>query len=204
MALTFPANPTNGQIYDQYIYNATAQTWRVYGSDTGITNVLATKANLSGGNTFSGNQVFSNYVLQPNQPAFKAYGLNTTNSGSYCVFPTITLNVGSCYSASTGRFTAPVDGTYVFYYSQIGGNVDTVYRYYLRKNNAAQTPDYQLRLDTNATGVDYGDSGSHAAVIYLNANDYVSIFFESDNATASYGSGAPTNSYPTFSGYLIG
>jgi hypothetical protein len=143
-------------------------------------------------------------VTMPYQPAFKAYGLNSTPSNSYCVFPTITLNIGSCYSSSTGRFTAPTSGTYVFYYSQIGGNQDTVYRYFLHKNNAALTPDYQLRLDASATGADYGDSGSHAAIIYLNANDYVSIFYQSDNLVASYGSGAPTNSYPTFSGYLIG
>jgi microcystin-dependent protein len=42
MALTFPANPTNGQIYDQYIYDAITESWRVYGSDTGFGQIVPT------------------------------------------------------------------------------------------------------------------------------------------------------------------
>jgi microcystin-dependent protein len=41
MALTFPANPANGQIYDQYIYDATSQSWRIYGSDTALSLIPA-------------------------------------------------------------------------------------------------------------------------------------------------------------------
>lgn len=117
MALTFPANPTNGQIYDQYVYNSTTQTWRVYGSDTGIANVLATKANLNGGNTFSGVQTFNDHALTPNRPSFWAW-INTSSSsvatgGNFPYNATI-FNVGNNFNTSTYRFTAPVAGLYHF------------------------------------------------------------------------------------------
>jgi len=34
MALTFPANPIDGQFYDQYFYDAASESWRIYGVET--------------------------------------------------------------------------------------------------------------------------------------------------------------------------
>jgi len=79
MALTFPASPVNGQIYEQYIYDATTQSWRVYGTDTGITNLLPQKANLNGGNTFSGTQTLNT----PLAVTSGGTGTNTLASGAY-------------------------------------------------------------------------------------------------------------------------
>lgn len=116
MALTFPQNPTNGQIYGQYTFDSVSGTWKIYDNEYGLIDVLATKANLSGGNIFSGNQTFSNYVLTPNRPAFWAWINNSTsvlNGGDFPYNSTL-FNIGNNFSTSTYRFTAPVAGLYHF------------------------------------------------------------------------------------------
>lgn len=170
MALTFPANPTNGQIYDQYVYDATAQTWRVYGSDTGITNVLATKANLSGGNTFSGNQVFSSGLISASSsPAFQAQrGSNLTfNSSSQTnavPFDAVSVNIGNHYNSSTGKFTAPISGRYVFL-AGIYGSV-SMEQIWPIINGVRQQSLVVLPSVANIAG---------AGVFYLNANDTFAV-----------------------------
>jgi hypothetical protein len=198
MPLNFPANPTNGQIYDQYIYSSASQSWRVYGSDTGITNILATKANLNGGNTFSGNQTFTGYVLESNQPRFQAYGAAGASgaSGQDWIFPSTYVNSGS-YNTTNGRFTAPVAGSYMFFWSNIGNTTNTVYRYFLRKNGA-NLDDVHLRLETGTTS--YKDNGDRTAIVNLAVGDYVNIYFISDTGGASYTLGQ----YPWFGGLLVG
>jgi hypothetical protein len=142
MALTFPANPVNGQIYDQYVYSSTSQSWRVYGSDTGITSVLATKANLSGGNTFTGSQTFnSGNVLVPSQVGFLAYrtdGSFTPTVNTDIIWNNVTHNDGNGYNTSNGRFTAPVAGKYLFVYNQyFRGTYDARAFIYVNGNTVA-------------------------------------------------------------------
>ena len=64
-------------------------------------------------------------VVRPSQPLFTAIG-GTTAAWVYwtteqiynkVTFTNVTTNVGSCYSAATSRFTAPVAGSYFFQYS---------------------------------------------------------------------------------------
>ena len=197
MALTFPANPTNGQIYDQYVYDATAQTWRVYGSDTGITNVLATKANLSGGNTFTGNQIFnSGIVSNPNKPAFAARssGGSVASTQTY-PYSVATVNIGSCYNTSTYRFTAPIAGTYIFSIYHIGSNTATV-RFKLFKNSTdllSTGEAHQARANFTS---DYTSMTSFW-VVSASANDY---FYVQIYAGTDYGS----SEYAWFSGFLVG
>lgn len=106
MALDFPANPTNGQIYDSYVYNSTVGAWQAredsatvaitsptaptsanngdiwYNSNTGVSYVyyadgssaqwveivssavpsLDSKADVDGGNTFSGSQIINSSI----------------------------------------------------------------------------------------------------------------------------------------------
>jgi hypothetical protein len=194
MALSFPANPTNGQIYDQYVYDATAQSWRVYGSDTGITNVLATKANLSGGNTFSGNQ------LMPDKPAFLAYhqasdvyyGVNATLS-----YPFTLYNIGNAYNTSTSTFTAPVAGRYLFS-ANANGSRDTgvggVPRAYWRVNGSNIGNAIHLR-GSDATGNGL-EQRSQTIIFNLSANDNVKIVV-GENRWDLFGANF-------FMGYLIG
>jgi hypothetical protein len=197
MALTFPANPTSGQIYDQYVYDATAQSWRVYGSDTGITNVLATKANLNGGNTFGGNQTFSGRISVSGQPSFHAFH----NPGGGFQFPSgeVTFNstrhnIGGHYNTSNGRFTAPVTGSYIFschLFKFTSYNNDTNTYWGFMINGV-------VRFFTNH-GVEGQDGGDTiAAVMYLNAGDYVSV--TNVNGTMS----SFSNEYNSFTGHFLG
>ncbi len=143
-------------------------------------------------------------ITMPSQPRFFAIGSSggTYVQNSNWVFPTTLVNSGN-YSTSTGRFTAPVTGTYVFFYSNIGGTTNEVYRYFLYKNGSVINGS-QLRLDTGASGSEYGPSASKFIMINLNINDYVNIFYWSDGGTASYpGTNDASNEYPTFGGYLI-
>lgn len=193
MALTFPANPTNGQIYDQYVYDATAQTWRVYGSDTGITNVLATKANLSGGNTFSGNQVFNDKIQQPNIISFHAYGNAVGNqsiaSGAVVPFQNTRYNVGNAYNPSTYTFTAPVSGMYLFWFEAFN-NSGATFRVALKVNGSGRLGQGQA-----AAGNNYNQARS----VKLVAGDYVQVIVGTGTATI-YGA----EDHTEFSGMLIG
>ena len=202
MALTFPANPTNGQIYDQYVYDATAQTWRVYGSDTGITNVLATKANLSGGNTFSGNQIFNNYVTKPLNPAFNvrvSSNYTTTTGSPDIIFGTTIYNIGNHFNTSNGRFTAPISGIYSFT-SMVRAEVNQIYWHSWFKINGVNLLNglghglYGLVSTSNTTGFNAGEA---TAVLSLNAGDYVTSAYWSTSAVT-------IQQQTFFQGHLVG
>lgn len=182
MALTFPSNPTNGQVYDQYIYSSTSQSWRVYGSDTGMTNVLATKANLSGGNTFSGNQNFSGYMVNSNNPAFHAYGnqvgTTTYSANATIAFENTRYNVGNNYNTSTSRFTAPVAGMYMFWFEAFN------------QSGAEQRVAFKINGDVGSQIFGQGQTSGATAYrqtvsVKLSAGDYISVLV-AYNSTSIY------------------
>ena len=143
-------------------------------------------------------------VTTPYQPSFAARSLTSSATQQDCVFPTIRHNVGNHYSNSTGRFTCPVAGTYLFGWTNIGGNANDVYRYYIRVNGSPNisgtSNDTHLRIDTGATGSEYGTNGMFTWPVQLSANDYVNIYYYADSGTGTYSSG----DYPQFWGYLVG
>ena len=151
-------------------------------------------------------------VLQPTKPVFQAFGIagGTFAHGSNIILPSDTINIGSHYDNTTGRFTVPIAGTYFFTWSFLGNTASTKYRYYLYKNGSELDGGVHTRLvgsgsqyDANATGNWIGP----AAV-----GDYFNIRYIADNgSTASY-PGANTSlattpssaHYSKFGGYLIG
>lgn len=100
------------------------------GWDTGVTSGsihhhYADNFRLYSGQIGSGTERFkvdsSGYMTVPFQPVFSAYrtgnqtGLNcTAGSASVVVYNTTNVNIGNCYSTTTGLFTAPVAGRYIF------------------------------------------------------------------------------------------
>jgi hypothetical protein len=139
-------------------------------------------------------------VTTPNQPAFQAYSLSSGTSNADQVFPSTRINIGGHYSTSTGRFTAPVTGTYLFGWTNIANTANGTYRYYIRKNGSS-IGDTHLRMDTTENGVAYATNAMFTWPLTCTANDYINIYFiESNNATNSYTSA----DYPQFWGYLIG
>ena len=124
-------------------------------------------------------------VTMPYQPAFGTRGVTFTDTiykgGS------ITANIGSHFSASTGRFTAPVAGSYLFNFTLSTNDGDSHF-VDLYKNGAG----------TLGHNLQYGNiyhTGSMTIVIWLAVGDYM----EARRRGSTY---AVYNAQ--FSGHLIG
>jgi hypothetical protein len=150
----------------------------------------------------------SGRVTMPYQPIFQAFGVTggTFANGSYWIFPSTLVNIGNHYNTSNGVFTSPVAGTYIFWWSFIGNTTNDVYRYYIHRNNGiVGGSGMQLRIDTSATGTEYGANGAQKVALSLNVNDTVRIYFSSDGGNVSYpGTNSPADPYPMFGGHLVG
>jgi hypothetical protein len=140
-------------------------------------------------------------VTQPKQPRFFASNRNTDSSASNLVFTTVGENVGSHYSNSTGRFTAPVAGTYVFKWGSLFGTNNTVGRFYLRRNGSdvgGNSDINQLRLDCGASGSEILQ-GERTFLISAAAGDYFNIYFASDDGSSN----STSTTYAFFTGWLL-
>lgn len=170
-------------------------------------NLVIGAANISANGAVYGiTQTTNGYVNFPHRPVFDVHGVAGTSyvSASYFIFPTVNINTGNHYNTANGRFTAPISGAYVFYWSFIGATTDTVYRYRIRKNGS-NIRDVHLRLDAQETGTEYPENGARQFITNLAVNDYVQIFFQSDNGAASYpASTSAANPYSVFCGFLLG
>ena len=131
-------------------------------------------------------------VTMPNHPVFDVSTSSTGISGDL-VFNTVYTNVGSHYSTSNGRFTAPVAGTYLFYTQYIKNGTTSVARRRFLKNANVFNGSRQLRLDS------VGDylHGVMIQIVTLAANDYITV---DQYANSAHGGTA----YESFGGYLIG
>jgi len=145
-------------------------------------------------------------VTKPNQPAFsiaKSVSASTATYDDIIVsYTTTILNVGSHASLTTGRFTAPVTGNYMFTFdiTQEGANSGDWRTVNFYKNGGYPYGNAGVNsgghLSTASTvGSDHVQMAK-SIVIPLNQNDYVQIGHTSWDGTFSYKG--------TFSGYLIG
>lgn len=191
MALSFPSNPTNGQTFNQYVYSTSIGAWQNQNDPTNVASLITGKANLAGGNVFTG------YQLMPATPVFSAMrraGTYSNGSNITIVFDSVHTNIGGCYNTSNGRFTAPVSGIYRFdcFVQKRSGGALNLYWY---KNGSGYD-----RFVYSDLG---GDSPSPGGSIYLNlvANDYISVVYSHSGGGDIYGA---SESLTMFSGQLIG
>ena len=130
----------------------------------------------------------------PFQPSFKAR-LSAATGANYngvLVFNSISFNIGSHYNGSNGRFTAPVDGRYLFcWYDNVELATSTaVYVDWMINGNVQGNRIYTMRQT--------GWEGIAGSIIFdLNTNDYVQIYAYS---SGNYDGGQ----YGAFSGCLLG
>jgi hypothetical protein len=136
----------------------------------------------------------SGRVTMPYQPAFRAINAPATSTNSVLYWANAPVNVGSHYNSSTGRFTAPVAGTYLFTMSVLFPTTNTSYARILFAVNNTVSTNYADTL--TSAGASYL-SLNGSAVISLSANDWVTVV--NDGQITTYGAG-----YGSFCGYLIG
>ena len=134
-----------------------------------------TSANGSDGDITERGRFTNNGLRLTNQPCFYAYSNSTRNNyggGLVVAYLATHHNQGNHYSTSTYRFTAPVDGIYVF-----GGNPGYVesgrtYSLYLRINGAVRTEVGRVVQGNFPSHSQFGFSVS----VKLSANDYVDLY----------------------------
>lgn len=201
-------NYTSGDGVDWYINppsNGPTIRLKYHGGSTNRSGGLGW-VNNSGGRTealtWADNSVsFGGVVTKPYQPAFRAYysvnGIWTLGNEAVFVFDSTEYNIGSCYNTSNGRFTAPVAGVYQFnFYTIVSGNYSNA-AIAFRKNGNALTSGYNVHFSPYYTSTSWSNV-VYTTSLYLNANDYVSMF-NTGGSTQYHG-----DDWSSFSGYLVG
>ena len=196
--------------YNLSLTNAQAGIYVTNDTSSGTAMALATTDNYTTGpqiglsiaNT-GGVNVPRTWLAVPNQPAWHAYYTGTADLAITIGTTTFTYNIasvnnGSNYSTSSGRFTAPVAGTY-YVYAQVQYAAIVAPSFtglYITKNGTLYVDGY-----TQNTG--YSEPVVHATIT-LAAGDYLQVVANySVSASASVIQlSAGTRNY--FGGYLIG
>ncbi|MFA5101111.1 MAG: hypothetical protein WC547_09540, partial [Candidatus Omnitrophota bacterium] len=136
-------------------------------------------------------------VTKPSQPAFVARYTGSISAPNYIKWGSVLTNTGGCYSSTTGLFTAPVDGMYMFGFHILLPSAGTGdYRFAFYKNGA--------HWDCAIYTKDADEAGTWHTIaltdiVYLNAGDTFGVYYQQ-------GAGAAYNdaNYNRFWGYLLG
>ncbi len=141
-------------------------------------------------------------VTKPYQVAFQAYnGTAYTINGtdSLCPLDTLSWQVGTGYSTTNKRFTAPVAGRYLFtFVGTMTSNGDHVYNAIYYTVNGSGTP-IRMRMVATAAASDWGGI-TGAVILSLAQNDYVELSKYTDGSNTIT---APINE-SRWCGYLLG
>ena len=167
---------------------------RVSGSDGATTPAFIVDTIESGTATERMRIDASGRVTTPNQPSFLARGIaGQPGVGGVFVFNGADYNRGNCYSTSNGRFTAPVNGFYMFTCHVMSDGTDGR---------------LMIRLFKNGTHMSQGSSSSNANqyqdsriafMMYMAAGDYAEVQY------LGYKSSYNNNAYHNhFAGHLLG
>lgn len=158
------------------------------------------------GNTTTASAVIdtNGYVFKPYTPCFHAElngtGSTISNGGVIAPYSATVTNISSSFNATTGRFTAPVSGRYMLYFSMSFGNVTSTNiwvaaRFFKNATNVLAS-NYNLgSVDTNNNN-SY-DNVSSNMIIELSANDYIDVRMAYNTFNGDLG-------YGNFGGHLLG
>ena len=153
----------------------------------------------------------NNTVTKPYQPSFGAVGfpshryMNSWHGVDLHSWNFVYQRNTSHYNNANGRFTAPVDGMYHFYYHSMFTN--------------PSTNDYHVQLKINGTPLTYSNEHSGGGggnghqwngasvelTVNLNAGDYATCASVGNSSSTCYlyGSGSSSR-YSSWGGYLLG
>jgi len=143
----------------------------------------------------------SGAVVNAANPAFSAYGAYdpfTSTGIGIVVFQTAAVNIGSAYSPSNGRFTAPVAGKYIFHATVFIDKKNTpgAYGYFTFRLNGGNTGEI-FHGSNSATAIAY-ESVSGSIIRNLAAGDFIEIQFVGEGTARLL-----VGTYNSFSGALL-
>jgi hypothetical protein len=175
---------TNGNLH---LDAGNGQSIYLQGYNSGFAN--------AGGGTFSyGGWTHTGILQITSQPAFSAYrDAGQVPANTVFVCNNIQVNTGSHYNGSTGRFTAPVAGTYLFAFHCM----------------AIYSPTYYVNVAIRKNGtiisMGHGSPSSHdhtnvQCITTMAVSDYVDAFVPPGYTPVYADSGV----YNNFNGHLIG
>jgi hypothetical protein len=187
---------------------------------TGTGTLTSAPFPLLNSSTGTGNTVTTNVYYQtggimrlPNQPCFSAYKSSTSSNvtgdgAAYTViFDTEIFDQGSNYNTSTGTFTAPVAGKYLFTTVVNANTISSAMT--LLQLSIVTTAQTYVVLDLSPTAVkDSNSGGSFAGQVIANmssgdmATVVITISNGSSNSAQVYGQSASPR-YTFFTGHLV-
>jgi hypothetical protein len=151
----------------------------------------------------------SGRVTTPARPAFFAYRAtgdssdNNYTSATQVNFDSIQHNIGNCFSTSSNKFTAPVDGVYNFSWQVRMGNVTSAGYIYsaLRKNdNVAWGSGLYIYANLeDPQGGSYQTAGT-SVTVQISAGDEIDVMVVVNGDTST----RIQNNTTSFSGFLVG
>ena len=142
----------------------------------------------------------SGRILTPTRPVFQARGANEAYVQTNPVpFPTVEINVGSCYDNSTYKFTAPIAGVYYFYASVYHKNTTGEYGNIQFSKNDATDYEGMIGGTYNNDGGSIYSTPPTIVLLSLSASDTIKVAFH--NSTGDYWNGEDES---IFGGFLIG
>ena len=193
------------------VFDGNAQDYRI-GLDDG-TDTLEIGLGSAHGTTAHIIADAAGIIRTPLQSSFRAYasGATTLTDGAAVklLFAAESYDTNADYTVGTSRFTAPVDGRYLFNVGIMGfdnlGTTDNKYIFAnLYVNNSQQTMIHRMNLDAGNDWADEYDTYSinASAILKLDASDYVEVFIQ-QNTGADIGMNYGAQ-YVYFAGELLG
>jgi hypothetical protein len=141
----------------------------------------------------------SGRVTTPSQPSFRATSGASNTVSAALVFTQKDFDVSNSYSTSTGRFTAPLAGTYLFYITALytTGSTSPTWKVGWEKNGSfdAVVGEYQSTFNSTSS---YHTIFNSTITMSLASGDYVNIKNMTNQGV--HISGTQTK----FGGYLLG
>lgn len=120
----------------------------------------------------------SGRVKMGNQPGFYAYRTGAAFGSGVGIFNATRFNRGSNYDTATGRFTAPVAGTYIFTAQALPNSTTGAQLFSIQKNGVTYSAStYVINAD---------ESIGMAVVMDMAVNDYATVYFQGDGSEVSY------------------
>ena len=190
--LEFYTETSSGQGCSPYIMSTSGTD--AFGSNNANDGGFEFHTKYSGSGTDATAMKISNkgYVLKPTTPAFSTNAQTSgfsANSNNYLT-PSARVNNGNYYNASNGRFTAPIDGTYFFFFSYVGDNGVAAPVMYFAVNGSDSGPGSSCYYTAY-------QGAYHGQIYSLSEGDYV-------NASAKDWNGATPDPWNTYwGGWLI-